>query len=156
MNASLLAVLNDAERLLVAQPGPAELAEPDWTRFPGWAQVTGGRREPLLPDRGRRNWPGRNAGVERRSIRYSHASRGTRGPRLIQLERRSRARDCAMRGATSGQLGTGSADTSQTGPPCSHLDRSGVPEVSRGVWHWLHTARPSTMYFPRATTLSFG
>jgi hypothetical protein len=29
MNASLLAVLNDAERLLVAQTGPAELAALD-------------------------------------------------------------------------------------------------------------------------------
>jgi hypothetical protein len=59
----------------------------------------------------------------------------------------------AIRGACSGQSVDGSAGLNPTGAPSSHFVRSKSPVLVRGVWHWAHTATPSTIYLPRATRL---
>ena len=56
-----------------------------------------------------------------------------------------------MRGACSGQSPDGSAGFHRTGAPSSHFVRSYSPVLVLGVWHWVHTATPSTIYLPRAT-----
>src|SRR5271165_5821625 len=60
----------------------------------------------------------------------------------------------AMRGSMSGQLGSGRAGKYGTGPPASHLEVSGSPLASRGVWQSPQCATPTTIYLPRSTELA--
>src|ERR1035438_4565278 len=59
----------------------------------------------------------------------------------------------ARRGATVGQSLVGRAGKYGTDAPASQRLRSSSPFGLRGVWQFPQTAIPSTMYWPRATSV---